>query len=162
MAAKSKAKRPAAKSATTRKAPAKKATARKAPARKAPAKKAPARKAPTRAAKKAPAKRQKPAITTALRKSDTIELISGETGVGKEDVRKVLEAREDIIERCLKPRGVGVYQDGRLLKFERYRRKATRKRIGRNLQTGEEIVIPARRERNAVKVKKLSRLRGLF
>ena len=179
MAAKAKTKRPAAKKSTARgakRAPAKKATAsksataRKSPARKAAApKKATVTKAPakraskTAAPKKAPAKRGRGPIRSALKKSDTIDLIAEETKLSKADVRKVLEKREELIERSLKPRGsIGVFQDGRYVKFERYRKKATKKRVGRNLHTGEPIDIPAKRAHNAVKVKKLSRLKSLL
>lgn len=90
-----------------------------------------------------------------------VALISDETGVAKDHVRQVLEKREELIERALKPRGIGVFQDGSLIKFERYRRKATKKRMGRNLQTNEPIVIPAKRAHNSVKVKKLTKLKRL-
>ena len=145
MAAKARAKAPAKKAATKR------ATKAKAPARRA--------KAP--AAKQAPAKTTGPAIKTKLRKNDVIELIASETDLPKEQVRKVLEKREELIERSLKPRSVGVFQDGSLVKFERYKRKATKKRIGRNLKTNEPIEIPAKPAHNAVKVKKLTKLKRL-
>lgn len=137
------------------KAPAKKAATKRTTKAKAPAARA---KAP---AKKAPARSIGPAIKEKLRKNDIIELISSETELPKEQVRKVLEKREELIERSLKPRAVGVFQDGSLVKFERYKRKATKKRIGRNLKTNEPIEIPAKPAHNAVKVKKLTKLKRL-
>ena len=134
----------------------------KAPARKTASRRAPAKSAKTRtrakAKKAAPAKKIGPVIRTKLRKNDVINLISSETAVSKDQVRKVLEKREEIIERALKPRSVGVFQDGSLVKFERYRRKATKKRVGRNLKTNE---IPAKPAQNAVKVKKLTKLKSM-
>ena len=137
----------------------------KAPARKTASRKAPAKSAKTRtrakAKKAAPAKNIGPVIRTKLRKNDVINLISSETEVSKDQVRKVLEKREEIIERALKPRSIGVFQDGSLVKFERYRRKATKKRVGRNLKTNEPIEIPAKPAQNAVKVKKLTKLKSM-
>ena len=135
---------------------------------KAPAKKTASRRAPkkatttrARAKKAAPAKKIGPVIRTKLRKNDVIGLISDETDVPKDQVRKVLEKREEIIERALKPRSIGVFQDGSLVKFERYRRKATKKRVGRNLKTNEPIEIPAKPAQNSVKVKKLTKLKNM-
>ena len=137
----------------------------KAPAKKTASRKAPAKSAKTRsrapAKKAAPAKKIGPVIRTKLRKNDVINLIAGETDVAKDQVRKVLEKREEIIERALKPRSIGVFQDGSLVKFERYRRKATKKRVGRNLKTNEAIEIPAKPAQNAVKVKKLTKLKNM-
>lgn len=143
------------------KAPAKKTAAKTAPkASAAKAKARPAR-ASAAAAKKPVVKKSGPAIKEKLRKNDVIEMIATETDLSKEQVRKVLEKREELIERSLKPRSVGVFQDGSLVKFERYRRKATKKRIGRNLKTNEPIEIPAKPAHNSVKVKKLTKLKRL-
>lgn len=137
----------------------------KTPAKKTATRRAPKKAAPTRARAKttkvAPVKKIGPVIRTKLRKNDVINLISEETEVSKEQVRKVLEKREEIIERALKPRSIGVFQDGSLVKFERYRRKATKKRVGRNLKTNEPIEIPAKPAQNSVKVKKLTKLKSM-
>ncbi|MYD44601.1 MAG: integration host factor [Gammaproteobacteria bacterium] len=136
-------------------------SARKAPAKKAPARK-PASTAKKPAARAAPApKPTGPTIRTKLRKNDVINLISDETEVPKDQVRKVLEKREELIERALRPRSIGVFQDGSLVKYERYRRKATKKRMGRNLKTNEPIEIPAKPAHNSVKVKKLTKLKKM-
>ena len=150
MAARSRAKAPAKKTAS-RRAPAKSATTRaRAKATKT-----------TKATRAAPEKKIGPVIRTKLRKNDVVNLISDETEVPKDQVRKVLEKREEIIERALKPRSIGVFQDGSLVKFERYRRKATKKRVGRNLKTNEPIEIPAKPAQNSVKVKKLTKLKNM-
>ena len=137
----------------------------KTPAKKTATRRAPKKAAPTRARAKttkvAPVKKIGPVIRTKLRKNDVINLISEETEVSKDQVRKVLEKREEIIERALKPRSIGVFQDGSLVKFERYRRKATKKRVGRNLKTNEPIEIPAKPAQNSVKVKKLTKLKSM-
>lgn len=144
MAAKSRAKAPAKKAAASKKAPARSSRAKAAPAKKA-----------------APARKTGPVIRTKLRKNDVVNLISEETEVPKDQVRKVLEKREELIERALKPRSIGVFQDGSLVKFERYKRKATKKRMGRNLKTNEPIEIPAKPAHNSVKVKKLTKLKNM-
>ena len=144
------------------KASAKKAAATsKAPARSARTKAAPVTKSTAPAKPAAPVKKIGPAIRVKLRKNDVINLISGETEVSKDQVRKVLAKREELIERALKPRSIGVFQDGGLVKYERYRRKATKKRMGRNLKTNEPIEIPAKPAHNAVKVKKLTKLKNM-
>lgn len=152
------------KTASKRRATAKKPAAPKkaAPAKSAATAKSPAKAKPAPAKKAAPAApKSGPVIRSKLRKSEVVDLISNETGVSKDQVRLVLDKREDLIERALKPRGIGVFQDGSLVKFERYKRKATKQRMGRNLKTNEPIVIPAKRAHNAVKVKKLTKLKNL-
>ena len=163
MAARSRTKAPAkkktTKSTSTRAASAK--AKAKAPARKAAAAKKTAARKPAAKKSAPPAKKIGPVIRTKLRKNEVIALISDETSVPKEQVRAVLEKREELIERALKPRSVGIFQDGSLVKFERYRRKATKKRIGRNLKTDEPIEIPPKPAQNAVKVKKLTKLKRM-
>ena len=144
----------------TRRAPAKKKAASTAKKSTTAAKKPASRAKKPAAPVKAP--RRNPAIGSVLRKKDLIDLISSEASLPKDSVRKVLDAQDDVIERSLRPRGgCGVAQIGNLIKIERYKRPATKKRMGRNLRTGEEIVIPARRAHNSVKLKKLKRLKDM-
>ena len=161
-AKKATAKKAAAKKAATKKATAKKATAKKAPAKKAPAKKAPAKKA---AAKKAPAKqaaaRRSPAITTRLRKGDLISNIADSTKLSKRQVGDVLDALEDNIERSLRVRGAKQFQLGGLFRISAVKVKARKERQGRNIQSGEPIVIPAKPAHWDVKIKAFKKLRNM-
>lgn len=190
MARKPRAKTPAKKAAATRKAPARKAPAKKAsatktPARKAPAKKAPARKAPARkpaakakaaakpavkktAARKAPAaaatatKRKTTAIKAKLNKSQILDEIASQTDLPKSKVEAVLDELETLMERSLRRRAVGEFQIPGLIKVNKYTKKATKKRTGRNLHTNEEIDIPAKPARPALRFKGLKRLRDMI
>ncbi len=145
---------------TRARAPAKKAATKKAPTSAAKPRATPAKATKAKAAPKA-ARKIGSVIRTKLRKNDVIGMIAEETEIPKNLVRQVLEKREELIERALKPRSIGVFQDGSLVKFERYRRKATKKRMGRNLKTNEPIEIPAKPAHNSVKVKKLTKLKQM-
>ena len=152
------AKKAAAKKATAKKAAATKAATKKATAKKAPAKKAAAKKAP---AKKAQAARRSPAITKRLRKGDLIANIADSTNLSKRQVGDVLEALEDNIERSLRVRGAKQFQLGGLFRISAVKVKARKERQGRNIQTGEPIVIPAKPARWDVKVKAFKKLRNM-
>ena len=152
------AKKAAAKKATAKKAAAKKAATKKATAKKAPAKKAVAKKAP---AKKAPAARRSPAITKRLRKGDLISNIADETKLSKRQVSDVLDALEDNIERSLRVRGAKQFQLGGLFRISAVKVKARKERQGRNIQSGEPIVIPAKPAHWDVKIKAFKKLRNM-
>lgn len=185
MARKPKAKAPARKASTARKAPAKKTPAKKATARKAPAKKAPARKPAAKAkaaarpaarkpaakkpvARKAPAtaasatKRKTTAIQSKLNKSQILDEIAARTELPKSKVEAVLDELETLMERSLRRRAVGEFQIPGLIKVNKYTKKATKKRTGRNLHTNEEIEIPAKPARPALRFKGLKRLRDMI
>ena len=162
------AKKAAAKKATAKKAAAKKAATKKATAKKAPAKKAPAKKAPAKkvaakkaAAKTAPAARRSPAITKRLRKGDLISNIADSTKLSKRQVSDVLDALEDNIERSLRVRGAKQFQLGGLFRISAVKVKARKERQGRNIQSGEPIVIPAKPAHWDVKIKAFKKLRSM-
>lgn len=152
-----------------KKAPAKKkspAKKKKAPAkRKAAKKKAPAKK--KAAARKAKAKRsaaKKPAkgpITKKLTKSGILNELSGGTGLTRKQVGSVLDELESLIGRHVAKRGVGEFTLPGLLKVRAVKRPATKKRMGRNPATGEEIVIPAKPASIRVRVSALKRLKSM-
>ena len=188
MARKPKAKAPARQASTARKAPAKpakkapatKATARKPPTRKAPARKPaakasaavkPAAKRPAArkpAARKAPAatatatKRKTTGIKSKLNKSQILDEIATRTELPKSKVEAVLDELEILMERSLRRRAVGEFQIPGLIKVNKYTKKATKKRTGRNLHTNEEIEIPAKPARPALRFKGLKRLRDII
>jgi nucleoid DNA-binding protein len=147
--------------AARKKAPAK----RKAPARKAPAKKAPARKARAKAParrKAAPApKKSVPAISTKMTKTGILNEIAGNTGLNRKQVASVLDELEVLIERHIKKRGAGEFTLPGLLKIRSVKRPATKKRMGRNPATGEEIVIGPKPASIRVRVTALKRLKEM-
>lgn len=146
----------------------KKATAkRKAPARKAAKKKAPARKAAAKrpAAKKAAAKKAAPkntaAVTKKMTKTGILNEIAEATDLSRKQVDAVLGELESLIERHVKKRAVGEFTLPGLLKVRAVKRPATKKRMGRNPATGQEIVIPAKPATTRVRVTPLKRLKEM-
>jgi nucleoid DNA-binding protein len=140
------------------KAPAKKAPAKKAPTKKAAAKKPAAKKAP--AAKAAPAK-QAPAVTTKMTKTGILNELAERTNLSRKQVDSVLGELESLIERHIKKRGVGEFTLPGLLKVRAVKRPATKKRMGRNPATGQEITIPAKPATTRVRVTPLKRLKEM-
>ena len=140
----------------------KKAAAKKAPAkRKAPAKKTAARKAP---AKKAAASKStaKKAITSKMTKTAILNEIATNTDLSRAQVASVLDELESLIERHIRKRAVGEFTLPGLLKIKAAKRPATKKRMGRNPATGEEIVIPAKPATTRVRVTALKKLKDMI
>ncbi|HEX7036438.1 MAG TPA: HU family DNA-binding protein [Pseudomonadales bacterium] len=146
----------------TKKAPAKrKAAAKKAPAKKAATKKAAARKAAKKApAKKAPAKKAGP-VTQKMTKTGILNELAARTELTRKQVDTLLTELESLIERHISKRGVGEFTLPGLLKVRAVKRPATKKRMGRNPATGEEIVIPAKPATTRVRVTPLKRLKEM-
>jgi nucleoid DNA-binding protein len=140
------------------KAPAKKAPAKKAPTKKAAAKKPAAKKAP--ASKAAPAK-QAPVVTTKMTKTGILNELAERTSLSRKQVDSVLGELESLIERHIKKRGVGEFTLPGLLKVRAVKRPATKKRMGRNPATGQEITIPAKPATTRVRVTPLKRLKEM-
>ena len=137
---------------------ARKAAPKKTPAKaaaKTAAKKAPAKKAPAAPAKKLPALRDK------MTKSAMLTEISDKTGLTRKQVDSVLEELEDLIERHIKKRAVGEFTLPGLMKIKSVKRPATKKRMGRNPATGEEIEIPAKPASTRVRITALKRLKEM-
>ena len=152
--------------ATQKKAPAKKAPAKKAPVKKAAAKKAPAKKA---AAKKAPAKKaaaapvkKAPGIKTKMTKTAILNEIATNTNLSRAQVSSVMDELESVIERHIRKRAAGEFTLPGLLKIKAAKRPATKKRMGRNPATGEEIVIPAKPATTRVRVTALKKLKDMI
>lgn len=158
--------------ATQKKAPAKKAPAKKAPAKKAAAKKAPVKKAPVKkaAAKKAPAKKaavaapvkKAPGIKAKMTKTAILNEIATNTNLSRAQVSSVMDELESVIERHIRKRSAGEFTLPGLLKIKAAKRPATKKRMGRNPATGEEIVIPAKPATTRVRVTALKKLKDMI
>lgn len=160
------------KKAPAKKAPAKKAAAKKAPAKKAPVKKAAAKKAPAKkaAAKKAPAKKaavaapvkKAPGIKAKMTKTAILNEIATNTNLSRAQVSSVMDELESVIERHIRKRSAGEFTLPGLLKIKAAKRPATKKRMGRNPATGEEIVIPAKPATTRVRVTALKKLKDMI
>ena len=126
--------------------------------KKAPAKRKAAKK--TAAKKKAPVKKA-PAISKKLTKTGILAEIAENTGLTRGQVDSVLDELETLIERHIKKRSVGEFTLPGLLKIRSVKRPATKKRMGRNPATGEEIVIGPKPASIRVRVTALKRLKEM-
>ena len=122
-------------------------------------KKAPAkRKAAKAPSKKAPAVK---AISKKLTKTGILNEIAQNTDLTRAQVSSVLDELETLIERHIKKRSVGEFTLPGLLKIRAVKRPATKKRMGRNPATGEEIVIGPKPASIRVRVTALKRLKEM-
>ena len=149
------------KKAAAKKAPAKKAAAKKAPVKKAPVKKAAAKKAPAKKAAAAPVKKA-PGIKAKMTKTAILNEIATNTNLSRAQVSSVMDELESVIERHIRKRSVGEFTLPGLLKIKAAKRPATKKRMGRNPATGEEIVIPAKPATTRVRVTALKKLKDMI
>ena len=69
-----------------------------------------------------------------------------------------MDELESVIERHVRKRSVGEFTLPGLLKIKAAKRPATKKRMGRNPATGEEIVIPPKPATTRVRVTALKKL----
>jgi nucleoid DNA-binding protein len=132
------------------------ATQKKAPAKKAAAKKAPAKKAAAAPVKKAPG------IKAKMTKTAILNEIATNTNLSRAQVSSVMDELESVIERHIRKRSVGEFTLPGLLKIKAAKRPATKKRMGRNPATGEEIVIPAKPATTRVRVTALKKLKDMI
>ena len=173
-------KAPAKRKATVRKAAAKKAPARKASAKKAAAKrpaakakkkavaKRPATKAKKKAAAKrpaarkaAPAKAAASGVKRKMTKTGILSEIAARTDLNRKQVAAVFDELEVLIDRHIRKRAAGEFTLPGLLKVRSVKRPATKKRMGRNPATGEEIMISAKPASIRVRVTALKRLKEM-
>jgi len=133
---------------------------KKAAPKKAAAKKAAPKKSTKKAVKAVtPPKVLKP-ISTKQTKNQIIATIVEETGVARKDVVTVLTALGGMVTRHMQKRGSGeitIPETG--VKVRRVTKPRTKARMGRNPFTGEEIKIPAKPARTAVRVTALKALK---
>ena len=123
--------------------------------------KAPAKKKATAKKKAAPAKKSAPAITTKMTKTAILGEIAEKTDLSKAQVGAVLDELETLIERHIKKRAVGEFTLPGLMKIKSVKRPATKKRMGRNPATGEEIVIGPKPASIRVRVTPLKKLKEM-
>ena len=93
------------------------------------------------------------AVSEKQTKSQILSCIAEETGLPKKDVVVVFESLSKQIVRHMKKRGSGEFtipETG--IRVKRKTRPATKKRLGRNPATGEQIMIAAKPARTVVKI----------
>ncbi len=139
----------------------KKATKKKVTPKKIQAKKAAVSKKKTSVAKKkvAAAKRP-PAIPTKQTKTQIIQAIADDTGLGKKDVAAVFASLGTLIGRHMARRGSGEFTiPDTGIKIRKVRKPARKARMGRNPATGETIKIAAKPAHNTIKLSALKALK---
>lgn len=127
------------------------------------------KKAPTRktAAKRRPAKKKQAALPKVqgvkqkFTKTGILNEIAENTDLSRKQVQSVLDELETLIHRHIKKRSVGEFTLPGLLKIRQVRRPATKRRMGRNPATGEEIVIGPKPASTRVRVTALKKLKQM-
>lgn len=97
-----------------------------------------------------------------MTKTAILNEIAGNTDLSRAQVGAVLDELETLIERHIRKRAVGEFTLPGLLKIKAAKRPATKKRMGRNPATGEEIVIPAKPATTRVRVTALKKLKDMI
>ena len=136
---------------------------KKTPAKKkAPAKKAAVKKKTVAKKSAAPAPVKKaPAIKAKMTKTAILKELAEKTELSTKQVGSVLQELEVLIERHIKKRAVGEFTLPGLLKVKSVKRPATKKRMGRNPATGEDIMIGPKPASIRVRVSALKRLKDM-
>ena len=103
------------------------------------------------------------AIREKQTQSQLITSIAEETGLSRKEVKAVLEALGTHAHRHIMKRGSGAFKVPFVgVNIARKEKPATKKRMGRNPATGEEVVIAAKPKRKVVKVSALKGLKDLL
>lgn len=103
------------------------------------------------------------AITDKQTQTQIVASISEETGISKKEVKAVLESLGEHAHRHIMKRGSGEFKVPYMgIKVNRKTKPATKKRLGRNPATGEEMVIAAKPKRDVVKAMPLKSLKELL
>ena len=106
--------------------------------------------------------KKKPAIRTKMTKTAILNELAEDTGLSRREVSEVLDSLESLIERHIRKRAAGEFTLPGLLKIKAAKRPATKKRMGRNPATGEEIVIAAKPATTRVRVTALKKLKDMI
>jgi len=96
-----------------------------------------------------------------MNKTAILTHLASETGLTRVQVGSVLDELETLIERHIKKRGAGSFTLSGLLKIRAVKRRATKKRMGRNPATGEAVEIPAKPATTKVRITPLKRLKEM-
>ena len=102
-----------------------------------------------------------PAIKERMTKAAMVQEMAERTELSKGQVESVLSELESVIERHVRSRAAGEFVLPGLFKISRAKRKAQKKKTGRNPATGEEIVIAAKPAQTVIRVRPLKRLRDM-
>lgn len=111
----------------------------------------------------AAAEKKLKAIKDKQTQTQIIASISSETGLANKEVKAVLEQLGELSHRHIMKRGSGEFKIPYMgIKINRKVKPATKKRMGRNPATGEEMVISAKPKREVVKAMPLKAIKELL
>tara|TARA_B110000091_G_scaffold214245_1_gene266595 strand:- start:3841 stop:4182 length:342 start_codon:yes stop_codon:yes gene_type:complete len=103
------------------------------------------------------------AIKEKQTQTQILSSIADETGLLKKEVQAVLESLSDLTHRHIMKKGSGEFKIPYMaIKVNRKEKPATKKRMGRNPATGEEMVIAAKPKRQVVKATSLKAIKDLL
>lgn len=103
------------------------------------------------------------AIKEKQTQTQIISSLADETGLSKKEVKLVLESLGELAHRHIMKRGSGEFKIPFMgVKINRKTKPATKKRMGRNPATGEEMVIAAKPKRDVVKALPLKSIKELL
>lgn len=120
-----------------------------------------ARKAASAQSKQDTPSQKTTAIRQKMSKAQILAHLATQTGLTRAQVNSVLDELEVLVMRHVKKRSVGEFTLPGLLKIRSVKRPATKKRMGRNPATGEQIEIPARPATTRVRATPLKRLKEM-
>lgn len=96
-----------------------------------------------------------------MSKAAILTHIAAETGLTRRQVDSVMTELEVLMLRHIKKRAVGEFTLPGLIKIRSVKRPPTKRRVGRNPATGEEIDIPPRPATTRVRITVLKRLKEM-
>ena len=103
------------------------------------------------------------AIKDKQTQTQVLSAIADETGLAKKEVQAVLESLSNLTHRHIMKKGSGEFKIPYMgVKVNRKEKPATKKRMGRNPATGEEMVIAAKPKRQVVKATPLKAIKDLL
>jgi len=107
--------------------------------------------------------KQLKAIKDKQTQTQIIATIADDIGINKSDVKAVLESLGELTHRHIMKRGSGEFKIPFMgIKVNRKTKPATKKRMGRNPATGEEVEIAAKPKREVVKAMPLKIIKELL
>jgi len=103
------------------------------------------------------------AIKDKQTQTQILSSIADETGLSKKEVQAVLESLSNLTHRHIMKKGSGEFKIPYMgIKVNRKEKPATKKRMGRNPATGEEMEIAAKPKRQVVKAMPLKAIKDLL
>ncbi|QDT39442.1 HU family DNA-binding protein [Stratiformator vulcanicus] len=97
-----------------------------------------------------------------MSKTEIYTTLAERTGFSKKDIGTVFDELTQLIEENLSKKGPRVFNMPGMMKIYVHHKKATKARMGRNPQTGEEVKISAKPATDVIKVRPLKGLKEML